>query len=304
MSYPISHPVQTTGINDIYEYNEIHLDSNSRDTGTNDAPVFTLRPGFQGVLGIKVVSAQIPFSYYVFNDNNNTFLLTDNLALGPTTSTVSLLQGNYTATTLATQLSQALTAASGTATYTVVYSSIAGKFLISSSVAEAFSLTFGGVGDLGHDNPRLWLGFPGGSTSADAAGQLMSPNVVSVTGPNYLILTGSPAGRISKNMRVNGSSSIEPAILAKIPVSVNPWGVVHYVDPTEAHAFDMSEGLLQQISLGLQFGDSRHPVHLNGAPWSITLQVLTERSTSVSQFTAPEGGSVLRVPSKRVRIER
>lgn len=302
-SFPVTPPVQTPGVNDVYEYCELYLDSNSRDSGTNDKPRFFLAPILHNILGIKVISAQVPFTYYVFQPTNNTFTLTDNA--GAATNTVVIPPGNYNATTICTQLGASLTTASGGhATYTAAYNNTTGAIAVTSSVTEAFVLHFGAdINDKGWNNPRLWLGFAAGSNTATSAGVLTAPSVACPTGPTYIYLESSLGGRIAKNIRVNGSTTNDPAVIARIPVNVNPWGVINYTDTTESFAFDMDDGFLQEITVSLSFGDSGQALSLNGSPWGVVLQVLVQRTTSISKYSKPDSNSpMLALPSKRLRI--
>ncbi len=259
---PAPPPVQTAGINDFYEYNEIHLDSNSRDSGTNNQPTWNLPYAFQSVVGIKLHTAQIPFSYYVFNSVNNTFLLADNIAVNPipTTAVVTITAGNYTSAALIVELQTQLNAAStalaaalgGGAvarTYVVTFGAATEKFTITSSNAEAFQLTFGSSTGHGGTSPRLYLGYAAGLSAAAGTGIFIAPNVANLSGPNYLLLVGSIGSRIAKNVRVNGQTSINPAVVAKIAVNSNPFGLIDYVDPSETYDFDFSDGTLQSVSL-------------------------------------------------------
>lgn len=100
MSQSASVVLQTAGVNDIWHYNELHLDSSARDGGTNDEPTFVLPDPLHDVMGVKVLSAHIPFSYYLVHDDNNSFLFTfwsDQAATGHRLQTVplSLSPGSY-----------------------------------------------------------------------------------------------------------------------------------------------------------------------------------------------------------------
>jgi hypothetical protein len=313
--------LQTLGVNDVYEYNELHLDSAGRDAGTNNEPIFTISPSFDKVLGIKLLSAQvklrrqsplatpattcptffpffqIPFTYHVVNPTNNTFFYIDN---GQEVA-VTLPSGNYTIDNITPTLGQALATASATAalpgTFTVGYSAVSGKLHIQQDQNRPFSLRFGDVGNSGTDSPRLLLGFDAGIVHSDETGSMWAPNVVNITGPNYIYLSTSFGGTLSRYMRVDGANTSEAPVFAKIPVTVNPWQVIHYTDPSNGFAFDMSSGQLQHIELHLHSGHNAHALDMNGSPWSVVIQVLTQRDTSVARRWSGENGG-----SKRIRV--
>lgn len=294
-------PVQTAGVNDVYEYNEIHLDSAARDAGTNDDPDFNLSPGFTNCLGVKLVSAQIPFTYYVFNSGNNTFEILSNPDDPATARTVALPVGNYTVNSIAKPLTEALGAATGD-TYTLTYSTATGKFVLASTSGSVFALRFGSdAKDPGTDNPRLWLGFAGGLNRSDNFGVLVAPHTANITGPNYLYLAASFGGRLSTRIRLNGSTTGNAPVLAKIPVNVNPYGVITYGDPSGSFAYDMASGTLQDLRLSLLYGHTLQRVDMNGAPWSVVLYVLTQRDTTLSRHVT-DRGEVTNSGRKRIRV--
>lgn len=86
-----------------------------------DTPHFQMggKQILQGIEAIKITEVQIPFTWYVTDYYNNTFLLTET---GHSPVTVTLPIGNYTITDFNTNLAAALTAVSPSSyTYTVVY---------------------------------------------------------------------------------------------------------------------------------------------------------------------------------------
>ena len=91
--------LQTAGVNDVWHYNELHLDSSARDAGSNDEPVFNLPVPIHDVMGLKVLAAQIPFSYHLIHDHNNTctFYLYQNPGTPQATPfTLTIPPGTYT----------------------------------------------------------------------------------------------------------------------------------------------------------------------------------------------------------------
>lgn len=292
--------IQTSGINDIYEYNEVHLDSAARDHGTNDQPVFNISPAMSGVMGVKLLSAQIPFTYYVFNHGNNTFQI---LPLGDPAQAkeITIPIGNYTVNSISGPLTSALELATGDS-YTFVYSGTTGKFTLRSTSGAVFSLRFGTAGDDGATHPGMWLGFDAGEVRSDDSGVLVAPHTANITGPNYLLLTTSFGGRIAKNIRINGGSTPEAPAFAKIPVTVNPYGLITFTDPSDGYAFDMSMGQVQQLRVELLFGHTLQKVEMNGAPWSLVLLVLTQRGTTATRSVIDQGEAA-NTGRKRLRVK-
>lgn len=237
------------GLNPHYIYHEYELDSldavDSYDasTASTDWPQFQFITQIPNIAAIKIIECQIPFSFYIFNMNNNTFILTESAGGGPKTVTIPV--GNYNSTTLAAALVTALDTASANGyTYTVTYSAQTGMFTFSnSSGLGTFSFTFGVAGDPGVTNPRFGLGFGSLGTYTSTASQvLIAPNVAQITGPDYLFVNSR---KIGPQMQVQlpsgalqlGAGSLGPQ-MAKIPINVQPFGVIFWSDPgTTASSF-------------------------------------------------------------------
>ena len=116
-----------------------------------------------------------------------------------------------------------------------------------------------------------------------------------VTGSNYLLLTSSAlAGRLAKNIRINGESTPHPIVLAKIPVTV-----ILYSDVSPGYAFDMSMEQLQNLDLIMLDGNTLDPLVPRSA-WIVSLMVLSQRDTSVPRV---RDVNTLTGITKRLRIQ-
>lgn len=293
-----NHPIQTPGINDVYEYNEVHLSSVQRDAGTTDHPEWNIQPELHNVLGVKIVSAQIPFTFYTIVDSgpgkNNTLRVTRTDGIS---HLITIAPGVYDVWQLADALSKPEHASSGINVVHFEWLPQRGRyrvdFLASSLLDKDARLNL-------VDNPLADLiGFPRADVylNFSDANQRIAPSVANVAGPNALyIVSNALSGRISRNVRCNGSSTPNPPVVAKVPVNCNFGQVIVYTDPNPAPCFDMSMGLISRLDFQIIHADTLTPLQLNGVPWSITVQVLTQRDTSVTR--ARDDGDVGR---KRLR---
>lgn len=234
----------------------------------------------------QILEVQIPFTYYVFQTYNNTFTLQEN-AGGPATVTIPV--GNYTAAQMATQLAASLNAVSPNSyVYSATFSSITQKFTITNNDAghHTFTLSFGtGPGDLANDNPRGFLGFLGGANSSVNVGgvsTLVAPYAALVTGPNYLYLNSTKFGSnvqmyLPAGATNLGNGTIGPQV-AKIPINVNPGGIIYWSDPDPQKWFDC-ENLFNVTSFDfyITLGNTNQIVTLNGNSFSIKLGVLVNK---------------------------
>lgn len=244
------------GLNDDYRYIEFHLDSldtpvtNNSSFDSTDNPLFIMTTPYENIVAMKVLEVQIPFSFYIINSSTNTFGLLE--SVGGVSTTVTIPVGYYNATTLATATGLALTATSlaignntGAGwTYTVVYSALTGKFTFTSTQSSgSFTLAMGQFAG-SETSPRGPLGFPQAPatttfnyiSSVQATPALVSPNVASVGGPNYMYLNCDKYGSqldfaLPSGATALGAQGATGSQIAKIPINVQPGGVIYWSDP-------------------------------------------------------------------------
>lgn len=293
------------GISDTLEYIEYALDSADANTTPDSSfsslnwPLFILSSPLFNIAALKVLEAEIPFTYYIFNSSNNTFWINEYTgAVTPGTWVqITIPVGNYTADNLATELVALLDAASLVGnTYTVTYSGPSstpstGKYTITASggvASNPFVLRFGTTtGDTGLTNPRLWLGFNAGDTLSGYSGlhsSLTAPNIAQVTGPNYLYLNCRILGSGVKVLLPAVTDSLGGAVagsrIARIPVDVQPGGTIYYTDPAPTMWFDLENlNNLAQIDFYFTMGNLAVPLPLdfNGSNFSLKLGILVNR---------------------------
>lgn len=278
------------------QYVELYLDSldsvqSEPGFSKTDWPTFYLNQPLYNVAAIKVIQAEIPFSYYVVNSNNRTFSLTE-LA---TTAVVTLPIGNYNSTTLSSALSAALTAVSPNGrTYSASYSTLTEKFTITASSGD-FTLSFSSD----QTSPCQILGFPvTGATSS--ASVLVASFTSQITGPNYVYVNSTQLGSLAATYLPQNSVNLQKGLkgpqIARIPIRCNPGDVSYYKDPVPDHWFNF-ENLrqMQSFDLYLTLGNQapEQALRLNGQNFSIKLGVLLNKEvkTFYGTPTVMEGSS-------------
>lgn len=283
----------TLGIDPDLQYIEFYFDSldtlqtlNS-NSSTRDWPQFLLQKPLNNIAAIKVLEAQIPFTWYVFNTLNNKFTLTEDIG-SPVTITIPI--GNYSSTSLAAILSSILTSGSPNGrTYTVTFSGASstqpnlGKFTFTSSSASVFTFTF--AGSEGNIDPAILLGFRGSVPfNSTVGGVLVAPNVANVTGPNYLYLKSNRMGSLFNTYLPQGADKLGSSIseIAKIPVNVQPNGVIYWQDPAPEIWFDMENmNNLADIDFYFTLGNTsaQTPLEFNGSSFSLKMGILINKSS-------------------------
>lgn len=287
------------GLSSKYEYYELELDSLDYTSAQSQANTPLNWPTFEvggaaplsNVVAVKVIQAEIPFSYYVFTATNGTFVLQESAGAA---QNIVIPPGNYTSNQMVVQLKTLLDAASVAAgnsfIYTVTYDDQTQKITYVSTDAGGFTFTFGNTTDPGHTNPRLYLGFPAGDTST-MDDTLVSPNSVLLSGPNYLFLNSISFGQVTNNLLPKGGikRGNQSYQVCKIPVTAAPGEIVFYDDPNPTFWFNLGNAAtFQTLDFFLTSGhDTRMTaLDLNGLSFSIKLGILTQKATSTNNFGA------------------
>jgi hypothetical protein len=305
------------GLNDSLRYYEFELDSldtvtsNANGAASTDWPVFLLggKMPLTNIAAVKIIEAQIPFSWYVFNNQNtsqnaNGTQWTLNETGGASNLYPKIAVGNYAGgTPLATALQTALNAVSSN--YTVVYDSQSQKLTFATTKAgvTGFTFTFGAPTNSGNFNPRLYIGFPGGVTSSTGL-SLVSPNAVLVSGPNYLYVNSTKFGQLTNLYLPQGAFNLGGGNagpqMAKIPVNVTSGNVIYWQDPDPQKWFDVENlPILNQLDFYLTLGNTttQIPLQLNGLSFSLKLAILvnTFNHNDLGGGLGSSGGVVKRI---------
>jgi hypothetical protein len=286
-------------ISEDYDYFEVSLDSEDfSDTNTGgftpqNWPLFEIGGArtLVNVVAMKIISAEIPFSYYVVNSSNNTFVLTEDVTgVAPD---IVITPGNYTSSQMITEIDAKLSAASVSETYTTTYSSSTNKFTITmTTVANAtFTLTFGVAGGTTNTDLHWFLGFTSGVNSS-AGLVLVSPNTINLSGPNYLYVNSQKWGQLTNNLLPQGAENLgggnRGPQIAKVPINVGPNEVIFYDDPAPQYWFNVGFiDALQKIDFYLTLGNFKDVIDLNGLSFCLKFGVLKKKA---SVDTTSQGG--------------
>lgn len=320
------------GLNDNYDYYEFQFDSKDAKASLlppnldpqvaqynfTNWPLFTMGRPVDEIAALKVLEVQVPFSYYIIHSLNNTFLIHEQETAPGVyafTVTATIPPGNYNATTLATAIEAAMnavttyTASVTPLPYTVSYNTTTKKYTITAAVTvnQTFALQFGDPFDPGFTNPRYIMGMHGGITVAvPYAGpgafnfEIIGPLVAQVTGSNYLFLNSSLQGQQCKLYLPEGSfnqGQIGPQ-MAKIPVTVNPGGVIYWQNPDPQKWFNLeSSNNINNIDLYFTQGNEPTKVDFNGVSFSVTIGVLyhVKERTSIQRGLTSENRVTKRI---------
>jgi hypothetical protein len=268
------------------QYIEFYVDSDDYKYGNRDNPRLYFPDNITDVVGFRLISAEIPFSYDVINSTNNTFILKDT---DGSEGIVTLTKGTYSSSTLATAVTTALNTLRVPATSNPTYTA---TLNLQSDNNYRFTFTIPYVG--GQTAPHL--SFPstiGQASAADHLGfvpntiyvfalagggtrwELVAPGPANITGPNYLYLNSSLGsllyGSVYASYGGNGHT------IARVTVNVNPGQFIYFENATDMF-FTFSPTVINYLEFYLAFPKTpTTPISLNGMAFSLRFGLLRKK---------------------------
>ena len=208
---------------------------------------------------IQLLSAQIPYSFYVINYTNKLFRA--NLGSGITTYTIPV--GNYTANSLISTMNTIINQPN----FLITISTITGKLTFSHTntftIYNNFKYSIGNV-----------LGFDANSSYT------CNPSPNTLTTPYPLNLLGIKVLQVrSGNLSMNNVSSVgggHTTLLSSIPVSAVPFGMIDYKDSGN-NVLTITNTTLDDIDLDIIDGETGEYINFNNQDWCITLALHIHR---------------------------
>jgi hypothetical protein len=225
----------------------IIIDSSQRNTldVSNSKWTYQMQRPFLNVKSIKLSGCIIPNSQYLINSNNNSLILNT----GATDYTFSLVNGNYTPTTLATELQTQLNTNGFSSTFTISQSSTTSKFRLQSTVAVVYKFS---------ENSSLGkiLGF--GATNTASTTDIYATNMYNLAEVKYYKL------RIPKtnNLIESNISKINESFI--IPNNANTGEYNYITDNTHIiNDTENNQKRIDKLTIEL-FDDENNYANLNG----------------------------------------
>jgi hypothetical protein len=240
-------------------YRQILLDSASSYDVSK--PTFNLQSPFF-VDRFKVLSAQIPNSFYSTGNTNNQIAFKEET----TTYYAQLNPGFYNASSMPEEMARAMNATPSTNGYSVTYNEDTKSLTITGT--NAFTV-------LGNDQgTTAWNSIGARKVGVYPTGTSVTLGVADFTGISSLLLVSSQL--ISRDNMFLGNENI--SVLAYIPCSSHPGSVIQWTNPG-SYLFYGSD--LSYLELRLLDSATLREVDLNGNPFQVTLGVLTDNDDPV-----------------------
>ena len=198
---------------------------------------------------LSLQSAVIPYSFYSINSTNNTLIIDSN----STTYTVSVTPGNYNIT----QMIQALLNGLG-GLFSITYNSITNKITITNTTYEFTVKKEGTINSS--------LGFPDSSDSVSLSRTLTCPFIVNL---NQIRAINVEIDIPTYN--VNVAQKLNQNILATIPVTSTPFGMIFY-ENNNNFRINMWSNKLDSIRIKM-LDNLGNLITFNNVNYQLTLQL-------------------------------
>lgn len=242
------------------EKNTLFLDSKNRTSGTIENFSIVLNQPINKIVQVEIISAEIPFTFYIVNATNNTLCWSDNLL---NTYSANLSIGNWTVTDFVTMMQSNMNAVMPG--FTITYNKQTFKLTIANPTA--FTLDMSNIS--GTTTCANLIGMTGSTAFST---NLTLPNMINLGGPKYLLIKSLALTdpKVTKPFHNVANSSI----LYKVPIRGMPGDII-----TEKNMYVnlLTYGIRQTFqTLDFQLTDDQDQiVDLNGLDWSITLSLVT-----------------------------
>jgi hypothetical protein len=240
-------------------YKQILLDSST--AYDMDRPIFNLQSPFY-VDRFKVLSAQIPSSFYSTGPNNNTVAFSANNQ----TYYAHLNPGFYNLSTMPTELARAMNAAYNNG-FSVSYDMNTRALTITGT--SSFKVLGGDQGT------TAWDSIGAKKVGQSVAGTSVTLGVADFTGVSSLLLCSSQL--ISRDNLFLSAENL--SVLAFIPVSSNPGSVIQWTN-TGSWLYYGSD--LSYLGLRLLDAATLKEISLNGNSFQVSIGLLTDEEDPVS----------------------
>jgi hypothetical protein len=213
---------------------------------------------------VTVLNAQIPVSFYVIDDTNNTLLIYDVFTTINTYVTIPV--GNYNSGTLITALNISLTNAgilmtvsinpvNGVLTFT---STSPTDYIIEANLFGSTLATILGVGDT--------------SVTVLALNGDVLPYPLNLLGKSKLLINSRNLNNVAYTSFGLGFTTT----IATVPVNVPPYSLIQYACAVEQQKNVLINRVLDNIDIQILDTDNRF-INFNNVNWSITLVISIER---------------------------
>ena len=257
---------------------DLYISIRSRDLlltskdGFNNAGTFSLFEDIiaeeDEVLGVSLVSATIPNSFYNLSNNNSNNKIKFK-ETGDTDYTIlTIPSGSYSILEISSKIKELLEANStNTLTYTFTYDEINNTLNIKNSNPTVKNTTF----DFTIENScRRFLGFKSQEITINSTNGITSDRAVDVTDTKNSIYIRLP--NLSNSKVLESSSGKFSNIIAQVPVALSRNTFFIFEPPVE-FICELSQKQINSIDINITYQNESEAVNFENADWEINLKI-------------------------------
>ena len=257
---------------------DLYISIRSRDLlltskeGFNNSGTFSLFEDIiaeeDEVLGVSLVSATIPNSFYNLSNNNSNNKIKFK-ETGDTDYTIlTIPSGSYSILEISSKIKELLEANStNTLTYTFTYDEINNTLNIKNSNPTVKNTTF----DFTIENScRRFLGFKSQEISITTTDGITSDRAVDITDTRNSIYIRLP--NLSNSKVLESSSGKFSNIIAQVPVALSRNTFFIFEPPVE-FICELSQKQINSIDINITYQNESEAVNFENADWEINLKI-------------------------------
>ena len=220
------------------------------------------------VLGVSLISATIPNSFYNLSNNNQNNKIKFKETGDASYKELTIPSGSYDILELSSKVKELLEANStNTLTYTFTYDEINNELTIKNSNPTVKNTTF----DFTIENScRRFLGFKSQIITINSTNGITSDRAVDITDTRNSIYIRLP--NLSNSKVVESSSGKFSNIIAQVPVALSRNTFFVFEPPTE-FICELTQKQINSIDINITYQNETEAVNFEGCDWEINLKI-------------------------------
>ena len=214
------------------------------------------------VLGVSLISATIPNSFYNLSNNNQNNKIKFKETGDASYKELTIPSGSYDILELSSKVKELLEANStNTLTYTFTYDEINNELTIKNSNPTVKNTTF----DFTIENScRRFLGFKSQIITINSTNGITSDRAVDITDTRNSIYVRLP--------NLSNSKVIESNSIAQVPVALSRNTFFVFEPPTE-FICELTQKQINSIDINITYQNETEAVNFEGCDWEINLKI-------------------------------
>ena len=220
------------------------------------------------VLGVSLVSATIPNSFYNLSNNNKNNKLKFKETGDTDFQTITIPSGSYDILELSDKVKELLEANStNSLLYTFTYDEINNTLNIKNNNPTTYNTTFDFTIE---DSCRRFLGFKSQEITINSTNGITSDRGVDITDTRNSIYIRLP--NLSNSKVLESSSGKFSNIIAQIPVALNRNSFFVY-DPPIEFICELTQKQINSIDINITYQEETEAVNFENCDWEINLKI-------------------------------